>query len=280
MSDVARWEIDELMARYELEPELQDFFVEGQFDKDILFNVTRESGISKTIYDIGVVNIPNSLVSSYGLTSGNKQRVIALAKTLSTIKQRCSYTCWVDKDQDHWLGNIQIVNRLKWSCFCDIESHFITKAFVEKILITGCKSRIPNFDDFFSSFISVLQEIYALRVADKRLGLNLKWIDFSPSLSIKESLISFDSGMYSSKVLNSNAKLKQLKSFAASAAYFIDNYHKDCRFQIRGHDFVWLSSWSAKKFKGIPELASESAIERILVLLSNQIQTIRDELLD
>ena len=36
MTGIARRTIDELAARYELEPELNDVFVEGVFDRDVL----------------------------------------------------------------------------------------------------------------------------------------------------------------------------------------------------------------------------------------------------
>ena len=43
MSENTRWTINELRARYELEPTIRDVFVEGKFDQEILSSCLRNA---------------------------------------------------------------------------------------------------------------------------------------------------------------------------------------------------------------------------------------------
>jgi hypothetical protein len=103
MTDDTRRQIVDLLARHELEPELDDVYVEGNFDKEILERIFSKRGIeNRVVYEIDTIEVPPSLVASHKLSDGNKQRVIALARELSVIEGDCSYRCLVDRDLDHW----------------------------------------------------------------------------------------------------------------------------------------------------------------------------------
>ena len=107
MIDIDRRTIAELFARYELEPELADVFVEGTFDREILVQSLNEVQSGYTFYEIDVIDIPQDILKKHRLSCGNKQRVIALARELSTLPDNVQYQCLVDKDLDHWFGSLE-----------------------------------------------------------------------------------------------------------------------------------------------------------------------------
>lgn len=90
-NDISKWTIDELLARYELEPHLSDVFVEGTFDKEVLTQAFSSTSERFTFYEINVVNVPKDTVERYGLSSGNKQRLMALAQELVPVSQDAQF---------------------------------------------------------------------------------------------------------------------------------------------------------------------------------------------
>mgnify|MGYP001373265796 CR=1 FL=1 len=79
--------INELLTRYDLEPELFDIYVEGYFDRDIIDAcLYGKTDINIAIYVIDSIDVGIDVLDKYGLTSGNKQRLIALSKELTCSK--------------------------------------------------------------------------------------------------------------------------------------------------------------------------------------------------
>lgn len=266
MTDICRRTIEELVARYELEPTLNDVFVEGIFDKDVIASVLDTKGIKRAIYEIETVEVPFTLLAAYGLTEGNRQRVIVLARELAKIKYNCSYVCLADKDIDHWLGGLEDIKRLHWSKYCDIELHFLSDGFLKNLLVVTCKARILDFDKFYKSLTSTLSDLYAMRLADRELSLNLRWIPFESSLSLQGCTISLSMKEYMDRLLIANGKGKEKAKFQLAVTRFSKRLvGQDCRNHIRGHDFVDMLPWVIRKFRGVKELASIVAIQRFFV---------------
>jgi hypothetical protein len=265
MTDIDRRTINELVARYELEPSLNDVFVEGVFDKEIFSSAMSGDNKKCAIYDIGTVDVPNRLLSTYDLTEGNKQRVLALAKELAKISQECSYICLVDKDLDHWFGKLDATKRLRWTQYCAIELHFFCEDFLRHFLVTTCRLKVSNFDKFLQSLTSVLSYLYAMRLADSKLLLKLKWISFDRSLSRQGDLIIFSIKDYAKRLLLSNKKGRCQPDFLRETESFYQRLKGDCRDHIRGHDFTEILVWVIQNFCKIQNFSSPETIERIFV---------------
>ena len=266
MTGIARRTIDELAARYELEPELNDVFVEGVFDRDVLALVSDAEDGGRAIYEIETVEIPSDLLAAHGLTEGNKQRVIALARELAKIEGECSYVCFVDKDLDHWLGDLELTKRLRWSKYCAIELHFFSATFLRQLLVVTCKAKISNFDKFFEFITSALSDLYALRLADSRLSLGLRWIPFEPCLTYQKDVVSVSMATYVDRLLQASGRSKQKTKFLMEFSQCRDNFSGDCRNHIRGHDFMDMLVWSIRQSRGLHQFASTVAIQRLFIL--------------
>jgi len=96
MNSSERRTIDELVTRYMLEPSLRDIYVEGDFDQDIAERCIRHTGQKdRIVYHIETVDISRELLEAEGLTNGNKQRLIALARLLAKAQTGASLKCLV-----------------------------------------------------------------------------------------------------------------------------------------------------------------------------------------
>ena len=280
MTDLARRSIEELLVRYELEPTLDDVFVEGDFDKEVLNAAFLGSGLPEpAIYDIDSVEVPMSLLSSYGLSVGNKQRVIALSRELSKLQGEISQLCLVDKDLDHWFGDLESNKAIRWTTHASIDMHFFSEKHLRDILLVACKARIDDFPTFLISLRTVLLDLYALRLADRELEWKLRWHSPSSCLSKNGSSVLFDLNIFSDRVLQANNKFKRKAEFERSLTNWKSKLVIDCRQCIRGHDFVDVLVWASKSFRGVREICSETAVGRLLIVLARGDANIREELL-
>jgi hypothetical protein len=271
MSEIPKFSIEDLRTRYDLEPTLNDLYVEGSFDKEII-----ERAISSTnqpfraIYEINAVDVPPKLVESHHLTDGNKQRVITLARELAKLKNQCHYKCLVDRDLDHWFGPLEKTKRLAWTEHTSIELYYLSESFIRDIILITARCDISDWEKYFSSFIATLKFQYAMRLADRSLGYSLKWVSADKSLGSRGGEIIFNHQDYIKKTLISNGKGHDISAYQIEVSRWCDLLLTDPRSYIRGHDMVSLISWTVKSFKGQREYASSSAIERLFVLLSDR----------
>ena len=103
---IPRRTVKELIAKYKLEPDIQDLYVEGVRDRNIYNWYLKSTGRSDvTLVEIQLVEISKECLESHGLDGGNRNRVIALSleldgcfpKTLSYVR------CIADSDFDYVL---------------------------------------------------------------------------------------------------------------------------------------------------------------------------------
>lgn len=272
MSAPPRPTIAELLVRYELEPSLKDYYVEGCFDRDLLAHLAKKIGSRDIVfYEIDAIDVPAERLLAHGLTDGNKQRVIALARDLSVVGAKGKYRCIVDRDLDHWLGQLEDTPRLLFTRFCDVESYFLLEPLVAHFLVTVAKCRIPDWREFYSSFLIALREMYALRLTDRRLGWNLSWISIEKGFQVGgNSKIKFDMADYLPKLLAKNGKTKEVEYFMRDHTSACNLLNGDPRLYVRGHDLVDLLAWVVDKFKGVKAFSGAQAIERLFFTATDQ----------
>lgn len=277
MSDMTRRRIEEIYARYELEPTLCDIYVEGPFDEAVLSQVIRTSGLVAVVpYDIDTVDVPAELLKRHGLTSGRKQRVIALARELAAIPNDPKFRCLVDRDLDHWMGPLESTPRLKWTKYCAMEVYFYNQELIRDLLIGAARSKITDYGEFFDSLSEILRELYSMRLADCELGLLLDWIAPERHVRAEGAYIEFDLEEYTRRLLLKNGKLSKQAEFEASRANWLELLSGDPRNYIRGHDYVDLLAWAVRGFSGQREFSSPAVIRGMFISHSERFKEIRD----
>jgi hypothetical protein len=254
---------------YELEPSLHDVYVEGYFDRDVIAACFDHAKLSnRIVYPVDSVDVPFALLEKYGLTDGNKQRVIALAQELVNIPgNKCKFL--VDRDIDHWFEPVGGVPNLVWTRYCSLELYFFSDIILRRILIVTAKTRVGEWDQFVRGFCDALIYMYAARLADRELDLKLTWLDADKDLDLDKGLVTFDYVSYVNRVLNKNARVKNRDEFMTSLdSWYQKCTEQDCKLAIRGHDFVHLLAFVVKSGKGATTFGNIEAIERLFVLLA------------
>ena len=278
MSDENRWSISELQARYQLEPQLADVFVEGTFDREVLSRAFGYAAQPHVFYEIDVVDVSANTLAKHGLTSGNKQRVIALSRELNTVPAESQVLCLADRDLDHWFGPLEESKRLRWTLYCSIEGHYLTTEVIRDILVTTGRARIKKLETFVESMCGVLKCLYCLRLADREIGLAMKWVALKKYLTRNGDSIIFDTERYITALLNANTKTVNKDDFTNSYALWTQKLDCDTRNASRGHDYCDLIAWAMTEFGGLKEFGTTIAVTRLFVLLSSSIKTIQQEL--
>lgn len=278
MTDIPRRTLAELAARYTFEPSLDDIFVEGSFDREVLAAAFLDtSSAGRAIYEIATVEVSAEMLVAHGMTEGNKQRVIVLARELSKLAGKPAYVCVVDRDLDHWLGDLEVTARLRWSTYCAMELNFFSEKMLRDLLVVTCKAKIENLAIFFLSFRSFLAQMYVMRLASESLGWKMTFHSAEKCLSLNGNEISFDKRTYVARLLQLNGQSRSVAEFNGCVENWEGRMHGDHRMYIRGHDFVDALSWVIKASKGLREMAPVSVVERLLVMLARGKEEIRAE---
>jgi hypothetical protein len=265
MNDAPRFEIDSLIARYELEPELKDIFVEGDFDREII-ELLNKRNKDIVVYTIDSVNVPIDMLIDNELTSGNKQRVIALANRLSELDGNLNYKCLVDKDFDHWLDKIINIKNLSWTEYTSLEMYFYSESFIDDVLVKAAKCKIPNPEAFYNSLTETLRLMYAIKLTSNQMSIKLKWPSCDKHMIAQIDSINFSYETYIRNTLETSGNAKRIKEFMANFELWIGT-SCDPKLFIRGHDFISLLQWCVKKYKGIKNFQDDIPISRLFVLL-------------
>jgi hypothetical protein len=275
MSDPTQHTIEELLAKYSLEPSLRDIYVEGAFDREVLERYFSGSGQTLVFYEISTVNVPPAVLDAHKLSDGNKQRVIALARELAVLSGELGYRCLVDRDLDHWCGNLEGTPRLRWTKYCSLELYFFTEHRLSECIVAA-KAKVQDVGRLLESLSAVLANLYALRLADHALKWHMTWHPPDKLLSINDGQLTFDWEEYVNRVLVQNGKAQLSTQFNDRLKHWRPKLKGDARNFIRGHDFINVLAWTIGKSKGIKGFANAEAIERLFVVQADHVDELSD----
>ncbi len=265
---------------YSLEPSCRDIFVEGASDKAILESSLRKVvGHRYKVYEVGSIEVPSSLLVKHQLTEGNKQRVMALARELSSDSSQSCYFCMVDRDLDHWFGELELTRGLVWTKYCSIESHFITEEKIKEILVVLANSKIHSWRDFYLSFLKTLRSLYSMRLALRELNWYASFLPIKKCTKRESDIIVFDLESYSTRLLN-ECRMTHLKHIFMQSIIKWDCLadNQDSRNFIHGHDFLNLLGWAIDNYGGVRGFANVQVLERQLIVLAHDMSEILEVL--
>lgn len=278
MTSVERRTVEELVARYELEPELNDVYVEGVFDEDLITSAFGPKMGDRSIYTIDTVDIPRALLDQYRYTAGNKQRILALAKVLEgSLMDNYRYVCLTDLDLDEWFPPVEKIKNHRFTSYTSLEAYFLNRDYVKHHLCVVCRVKVVDFDKLFDDVIDVLAKLFSLRCADRDLSLNIKWIDFEKCIKKNNGGVVFNTKDFARKSLSKSNLYERLDDVIANASSWEQKFSGDPRKFIRGHDFVRILAWIVKNYGGVKEISTESANSRILVSAAAHNRSISEE---
>lgn len=246
MDETLRRTIDELVARYMLEPQLRDLYVEGSTDKRLFEWFLKQFGCeSVAIFEISFVDIPDALTNRLDLQSRNRDRVVALAVELERALPRevpC-LLCIADSDFDFLLGGRRSSQYLRYTDYTSVDLYFCFEYVLEKCFMVGI-GRLPcDASALLTNLAHVLQEVFCIRAANEKLGWGLRWIDFTPCCRIENVQVMFDRTRFITRYLSANSRLRDSGEFNVVCEQLRNVEVEDFRHRIHGHDYLQLVGW-------------------------------------
>jgi len=259
--------LNELIARYELEPNLCDIYVEGNTDKHLItwflekngYRVGKEQPVR--IYDCNDIDISGEELKQRDLLDNNRSRVIAVALEMQKeLKVMPKYlSCLVDKDVD-WLFRKESPcgEGLLFTDYCDLEMYLFNESVIDKFLHLVLSTSTISATQLLDNLSPVLEELFLIRATNQALQWGMEWFSLEKCSQLKkDNTLQFDEAEFITRYLSKNSKLPDKSRFLEKLAELrsiSSNYLPDCRCKIRGHDFIEVLSWylekSVNKFKG------------------------------
>jgi hypothetical protein len=270
--NLPRRTIEEVRTRLKLEPSIKEIYVEGFFDRDLYrWGLRKLKAENVIVYPISTVEVPKETIDKYGLTSGERQRLLVFAREIESKGDfQRSVLCIIDADFDYILDCVNLCNVLCTTSGTSAELLFLDVSsllqFYETVLsLTPGEDKI---NQTLRSLIPALRGIFLIRAAVHALALNWSVIDIEDELQKDRS---FDFDEYLGKVINKNKGqgskvevLKKIEELRTRSAHLPDS---KC---VHGHDFV----------AGIRKSLINAGVKRKMLADSNEVGRILLGMLD
>ena len=215
MENEIRRTLDELVARYELEPDLRDIYVEGKTDKLFLEWFLRNRGIEDiavyeietvdisadklfepqlkdnkwflinrsiediAVYEIETVDISAERLFEIQLKDNNRSRVITLALYLQDKFPETTphVICIADKDFD-WLFDITYqCDLLFFTDYSCLEMYLFNETVLNKVLLLSLRISELTAINILNQLSKVLEDLFLIRAAKESLNINIAMLD-------------------------------------------------------------------------------------------------------
>jgi len=251
MADEFKRQLDELIARYELEPELCcDIYVEGNTDKHLIEWFLEKQGYQDfAVYEIETINIS---MGGMKLNDSNRSRVIALAlemqNQLSVTPKHI--TCIADKDFDWLFEQDYECEYLLFTDYSSMEMYLFNEKVINKFLHLVMSISKIQAHEIITHLSPLLEDLFLIRASNQALQLGMTWLSFERCSKLKKKTIEFQTKTFIDRYLNKNNQLAQKTLFI--------NKHEELRLQsrsiaeirckIRGHDFIEVLHWYLRHF--------------------------------
>ncbi len=265
MFEIPRRSVTDLVAMYTYEPSLQDVYVEGSTDKALLEYALQNDNIR--IVDTSQIDLPTQILEEFGLTPGNRDRVIALAALLerelaTSIK---GILCVIDDDLDRFLDReITGYRYLISTDFCCLESYWYGQQQLLKYRKLGLHDKGPLREtDLIETLDPVVREFFLLRAAAASLGLRLGWLDPTGQCARLGNRIDFDEDEFITRWLNKNKASGQRQALIEERERLRPLLDTDTRLCMHGKDFILMLSWFVRPYVG-NQLAHTEVVARML----------------
>jgi hypothetical protein len=248
-----RRSITELEARYELEPSLQDVYVEGPTDRALVqlgLTVLNE-GHQIRVYEINDVDIPAALLVAQSLPVGNKSRVIVLADELqarSSRDLRATVACLADADLDAILGRQLAHELLVYTSGLSLDAILARPSVVGKLLsVVLLASQAP--DALFSQMVPILNERVLHRIACDELEIVPTSVDFTRLCTYDGTSLVCDMDTFVARLLQSAAAVELQAQFLDIINAHRPELARDPIYFVHVDDFVVLLHFCAHKIR-------------------------------
>lgn len=260
--------VNEVIALYELEPNLNDIYVEGITDKLVVERFLQKYRIS----DVNVIMVEDIEFSAMydehpDIICNNKRKLVVFCKLLGMAFQNAleGIAVIVDRDFDEIKGALQNNHYIHYTDYNSLELYL----FDENVLNIFYRNILKNFPyngKYTLDIIGpILIEKFLIRLVLEINGPfpKEKITDLYKSISVDKNtgVIKFDPEHHLDKILNNIKKTKDKADFIGQIEEFRKKLSAEKRRNIRGHDFIHLLFGFINKIKNNIHL-NEETLER------------------
>ena len=263
MVDIPRRTVDELLARYTLEPNLRDVYVEGDLDRRILeWFFSKIKAIDVKVYEINSVEIPSDIVPALRGATGNKGRLIALCNVLEReIIEDLNIICLIDLDFDEILNRVFDCKYILSTDYPGIEIYLFNHNILEKFFLMVFGKGGNTTERFLEDVVPILQSLYVVRVTKEVLAPSMVWVDHSRCLRVDGGRLLFDWEEYVRRTLNANDWPVTEEQFLNTAAKYRNSLPANPVHSIHGHDLTLVTcNWINKLFRTTPQIRDREVL--------------------
>lgn len=260
MTDPINFEIEELVARYELHPQRRDVFVEGEPDLGLIRAFLESQGCSDVVvFSVSVVNVPARLQLAQQLPHPSRRSEVI---TLSIELEKRSVSpkqvaCIADADFEYLLPHAPKCSLLLFTDYASMELYAFSSDAVQKILTVVAPRTTFTGEILVGNLAGPLQFLFSVRAVNFDLQMGLAWIEsIERFFAVQDGKILFDEAEFMKRYLIDRRASRQVDQFKARLAQVQSLLSSDIRCRIRGRDFIALFTWylrSAEKCKHLNE---------------------------
>lgn len=239
---------DEVLARYEYEPELKDLFVEGASDKFLIEDFLS----ANDVYDISVFEIESvdfedvykgmDLVEAKKLRDNNKKRVSYLSKELDRLygDKGLKVLCIIDVDEDYTFGKDLRNSVTAYTDYNSMDMYLFTEKTIGDFLKKTLRIRRQyNVADIMLCLSNVCRQLYFINYLRLKYNPKAPRIDNDRDFSgTKAFELSLDFDSYWKKSLQKCSLMAKKDELKAEYDSLFADTKLDVRLEMKGHDFV------------------------------------------
>lgn len=260
--------IDELCALYDLEPFVADIYVEGNRDKCFVeWFLSRQQLKGVNVYSIDVIDVPNHLLTKYGLSlHSNRSRVVALSAELySRLQTKVKVMCVADRDFEDVLPGIPSLPLLCLTDGTSIEMYAFNEVCLHKLTTVVLGGFPLTSAEMLKCLASILRDIYAIRLANEKLGWNMQWLCFTRYVSIAGTRVQFDRDAFVKAYLLKNSKWNRKTEFHNVLSECKSLLSFDAPRSARSHDLGDLLLYMIRHLRKERRFGNTETLEGVLL---------------
>jgi hypothetical protein len=246
-----RRRLEEILARYELEPSLKDLYVEGSNDCSLVRWFLQKKGKRDIhVYQIDTVELPSNLFQKSKLNEGsNHNKIILLSEILSGrfSSRKLKVRCIADADYDRYLKICRQNYLLDYTDYTCMEMYLFNNVCIGKFLNFVLSNFPISAQKLVLQLSTILQRIFLMRLANEKLIWNMSCVDLKGYTSWNGKRIKFDEKQFLRSYLMKNRKISKIDDFQATVKEFEGQLQSDVRHNISGHDFTYLFFLTLKR---------------------------------
>lgn len=234
--------LDEIIALYEIEETIRDIYVEGNSDKSFFQWIINSDEKTKTeIYCADDISIPDELLTKYALSSGSARNIIIAASmaVAEAIPEKSNAIFVVDRDYADYIAEFASSPLLRLTDYNSIELYALNENAIKKLMALAYGKFSLSPPSFYVDMNLILKSIFAIRLANIKLGWNMIWLDFKKYVKVGGK-IEFLEREFIDAYLKKNSLWGKKEDYYSALDDVKRSLQDDLRLSSRGHDFTIL----------------------------------------